>query len=83
MVLVHSAGGWRGRDESAGPMWYFDDGKLVRDATTPGTAGHHGARLPFQVETRAPENPIMKGLPPVLVKSLCCVMPGCSRVRSL
>ena len=21
-------------------------------------------------------------LPPVLVKSLCCVMPGCSRVRS-
>ena len=25
----------------------------------------HGARLPFQVMTRAPENPIMKGLPPV------------------
>jgi type 1 glutamine amidotransferase len=58
-------GGWRGRDESAGPMWYFDDGKLVKDTTTPGTAGHHGARLPFQVVTRAPENPIMKGLPPV------------------
>ena len=58
-------GGWRGRDESAGPMWYFEDGKLVRDATTPGTAGHHGARLPFQVETRAPDNPIMQGLPPV------------------
>lgn len=58
-------GGWRGRDQSAGPMWYFDDGKLVEDKTTPGTAGHHGARLPFQVVTRAPENPIMKGLPPV------------------
>ncbi len=58
-------GGWRGRDESAGAMWYFDDGKLVEDKTTPGTAGHHGARLPFQVVTRAPENPIMKGLPPV------------------
>jgi uncharacterized protein len=58
-------GGWRGRDESAGPMWYYDDGKLVRDATTPGTAGHHGARLPFQVEARAPDNPIMKRLPPV------------------
>jgi type 1 glutamine amidotransferase len=58
-------GGWRGRDESAGPMWYFDDGKLVEDKTTPGTAGHHGMRLPFQVVTRAPENPIMKGLPPV------------------
>jgi uncharacterized protein len=58
-------GGWRGRDQSAGPMWYFEDGKLVRDSTTPGTAGHHGARLPFQVVTRAAENPIMKGLPPV------------------
>lgn len=58
-------GGWRGREESAGPMWYFEDDKLVRDATTPGTAGHHGARLPFQVETRVPENPIMRGLPPV------------------
>jgi type 1 glutamine amidotransferase len=57
--------GWRGRDESAGPMWYFDNGKLVSDTTTLGTAGHHGARLPFQVETRAPEHPIMKGLPPV------------------
>lgn len=58
-------GGWRGRNESAGPMWYFDAGKLVKDTTTPGTAGHHGARLPFQVVTRAPENPIMKGLPAV------------------
>jgi type 1 glutamine amidotransferase len=58
-------GGWRGRDESAGPLWYFDSGKLVEDTTTPGTAGHHGARLPFQVVTRAPANPIMKGLPPV------------------
>ena len=58
-------GGWRGRDASAGPMWYFDNGKLVEDSTTPGTAGHHGARLPYQVVTRAAEHPIMKGLPPV------------------
>ena len=81
LVIVHAAdnafphwaaynemagiGGWRGRDESAGPLWYFEGGKLVRDATTPGTAGHHGARLPFQVVTRAAENPIMKGLAPV------------------
>ena len=57
-------GGWRGRDESAGPMWYYQDGKLVSD-TTPGKAGYHGARLPFQVETRAADNPIMKGLAPV------------------
>lgn len=58
-------GGWRGRDASAGPMWYFLDGKLVEDQTTPGTAGHHGMRLPFQVVTRDAESPIMKGLPPV------------------
>jgi uncharacterized protein len=57
-------GGWRGRTEKAGPMWYFKDGKLVSDSS-PGPAGEHGNRLPFQVETRAPEHPIMKGLPHV------------------
>ena len=57
-------GGWRGRTEKAGPMWYFRDGKLVSD-NSPGPAGEHGNRLPFQVETRAPEHPIMKGLPRV------------------
>ncbi len=57
-------GGWRGRSEKSGPMWYFKDGKLVSD-DSPGSAGSHGNRLPFQVETRAPEHPIMKGLPHV------------------
>ncbi len=57
-------GGWRGRTEKAGAMWYFKDGKLVSD-NSPGPAGEHGNRLPFQVETRAPEHPIMKGLPHV------------------
>jgi len=57
-------GGWRNRNENAGPYWYFKDGKLVGDPS-PGPAGMHGARLPFQVETRAPEHPIMKGLPPM------------------
>jgi type 1 glutamine amidotransferase len=57
-------GGWRDRTEKAGPMWYFKDGKLVSD-NSPGSAGAHGNRLPFQVETRAPEHPIMKGLPHV------------------
>jgi len=45
-------------------MWYFKDGKLVSDPS-PGPAGAHGARLPFQVVTRQPEHPIMKGLPAV------------------
>jgi len=57
-------GGWRGRKEQAGPHWYFDDGKLASD-TKPGSAGNHGNRLPFQIVTRQPEHPIMKGLPPV------------------
>jgi len=56
---------WNGnRNEEAGPYWYWKDGKLVSDAS-PGPAGEHGARLPFQVTTRDSEHPIMKGLPPV------------------
>jgi uncharacterized protein len=57
-------GGWRGRTETAGPRWYFKNGKLVSD-TTPGHAGAHGARLPFQIIVRDPDHPIMKGLPQV------------------
>jgi Uncharacterized protein conserved in bacteria len=80
LVIVHAAnnafpswpaynemtgiGGWRNRNENAGPYWHFKEGKLVSD-DAPGSAGMHGARLPFQVETRDPEHPIMKGLPPV------------------
>jgi len=78
LVIVHAAdnafpdwpafnqmagiGGWRNRSEKAGPFWYFKDGKLLSDGS-PGPAGSHGARLPFQVVTRDPEHPIMKGLP--------------------
>lgn len=57
-------GGWRSRTETAGPLWYLRDGKLVSDST-PGRAGSHGQRLPFQVTTRDADHPIMKGLPPV------------------
>lgn len=79
LVIVHAAdnafpdwqaysrmtgiGGWRNRSEKSGPLWYFKDGKLVSD-TSAGPAGSHGARLPFQVVIRAPEHPIVKGLPP-------------------
>ena len=57
-------GGWRNRDEHAGPYWYVKDGKLVSD-NAPGKAGAHGARLPFQVVAQVPDHPILKGLPPV------------------
>jgi uncharacterized protein len=57
-------GGWRGRTEAAGPYWYYKDGALVSDST-PGTAGSHGRRVPFQVTVRNTSHPIMRGLPPV------------------
>ena len=57
-------GGWRGRTETAGPYWYYKDGKLVSDAT-PGRAGSHGRRVPFQVTARNTSHPIMRGLPAV------------------
>lgn len=56
-------GGWRGRDAPAGPRWFYDNGKLTSD-DTPGPAGVHGKRRPFRITTRAPQHPIMRGLPP-------------------
>ena len=55
-------GGWRGRTEQAGPMWYFKDGALVADRT-PGAAGSHGSRLPFKMTVRDASHPITNGLP--------------------
>ncbi len=62
--LMAGIGGWRGRNQQAGPHWYFKDGKLASDSA-PGSAGNHGSRLPFQVVAREPQHPIMRGLPPV------------------
>jgi hypothetical protein len=55
-------GGWRKRDAPAGPKWYFQNGKLTSDAA-PGPAGLHGKRKPFRLTSRAPQHPIMRGLP--------------------
>jgi type 1 glutamine amidotransferase len=57
-------GGWRGRNENAGPMWYVQGGKLVPDPS-PGSAGSHGARLPYQMTAQDPQHPILRGLPKV------------------
>ena len=62
--LMIGIGGWRGRTEKDGPMWYFENSKLVSDPS-PGEAGAHGARLPFQITAREPQQPILRGLPPV------------------
>jgi type 1 glutamine amidotransferase len=55
-------GGWRGRNETSGPLWYFKVGKLVSD-TRRGSAGAHGQRVPYQMTVRDEDHPIMKGLP--------------------
>ncbi len=78
LVLVHAAdnafakwpefleisgvGGWGGRDESWGPKVRWRDGRIVLDSTTPGVA-MHPARHDFLIVTRAPDHPVMKGLP--------------------
>jgi hypothetical protein len=55
-------GGWRDRDAPAGPKWFYRNGKLESDAA-PGPAGMHGLRKPFRITARAPQHPIMRGLP--------------------
>jgi type 1 glutamine amidotransferase len=55
-------GGWGGRNEKSGPMIRWKDGQVVRD-TSPGAGGTHGANHEYAIETRAPEHPILAGLP--------------------
>lgn len=79
LVLVHAAdnsfpkwdefnkmiglGGWGGRNESNGPYVYYDnDGNLIRD-NKKGHGGAHGPKHEFKITTRAPQHPIMEGLP--------------------
>jgi type 1 glutamine amidotransferase len=60
--LMIGIGGWLGRTEKSGPYWYYHDDKLASD-TTPGNAGNHGARTPFEIVIRDANHPITKGLP--------------------
>jgi hypothetical protein len=55
-------GGWRNRNEKAGPLWYYKQGQLVSDPS-PGSAGSHGNRLPFELDVQDSDHPITKGLP--------------------
>ena len=55
-------GGWGNRDEKAGPMVRWRDGKMVLD-TIPGKAGTHPPAYDFPIVARDSEHPITKGLP--------------------
>lgn len=94
LVIVHAAnnafpgwpafnemigiGGWRGRNEKSGPLWYFKDGKLVSD-NSPGSAGAHGNRLPYRITLQNAAHPVTRSLPKVfmhLADELYCKMRG-------
>jgi uncharacterized protein len=78
LVIVHSSdnafpkwrefnemialGGWGKRNEQSGPYVRLRDGKFV-PVDSPGPGGHHGPPRPYVVTTRAPEHPVMAGLP--------------------
>ncbi len=55
-------GGWGNRDEKSGPYLRWIDGKAVQ-VTEPGPGGGHGKNQPYQIINRAPDHPIIKGLP--------------------
>jgi type 1 glutamine amidotransferase len=55
-------GGWGSRDGRAGPYWYYKENAIVKDET-PGPAGSHGARAPFEVVVRDADHPVTRGLP--------------------
>ncbi|MCU0914566.1 MAG: DUF1080 domain-containing protein [Planctomycetes bacterium] len=57
-----AVGGWGGRNEKAGPMVRYRDGKVVLD-NSPGRGGSHGPQHEFQVTVRDRFHPIVAGLP--------------------
>jgi len=56
-------GGWGNRNEKSGPYVYYRGNDIVRDDTSKGIGGTHGARSEFMVRTRNLDHPITKGLP--------------------
>ena len=56
-------GAWGNRDSLTGPyVYYNDEGKIERDPSK-GICASHGLEHEYVMNTRAPEHPIMKGLP--------------------
>jgi uncharacterized protein len=55
-------GGWGDRNEKSGPYLRLRDGVWQHDPT-PGRGGSHGKQHAFLMTTRAPDHPIMQGLP--------------------
>ncbi|MEH0154249.1 ThuA domain-containing protein [Limibacter armeniacum] len=56
-------GAWGGRDSTTGPYAFYDDAGNLHTDHVEGICGSHGMEQEFVVTARAPEHPIMKGLP--------------------
>lgn len=79
LVIVHAAnnswgnwdafnamigvGGWGDRNTNSGPYVYYDESGNMHKDPSEGACGSHGPQYEFLIETRAPNHPIMKGLP--------------------
>ena len=56
-------GAWGGRDSTSGPYVYYTDAGVLEKDHGAGICGSHGPEFEYVVTSRAPEHPIMKGLP--------------------
>ncbi len=56
-------GGWGGRNTQSGPYVYYNEDNQLKVDPSEGDCGSHGPQYEFVLETRAPNHPIMKGLP--------------------
>jgi hypothetical protein len=79
LVIVHAAnniwsdwpaynqmiglGAWDGRDSTSGPYVYYNDAGELKIDSAAGIGGSHGPEFEYVVTSRAPEHPVMKGLP--------------------
>lgn len=79
MVVIHAAsnswgdwpaynkmiglGGWGGRNTESGPYVYYDDKGSLQYDKSEGPCGSHGPQYEYVMDTRAPDHPIMQGLP--------------------
>lgn len=56
-------GAWGDRDSLTGPYVYYDEKDKIQVNPAQGVCATHGLEHEYIVTTRAPEHPIMKGLP--------------------
>lgn len=56
-------GAWGDRDSTTGPYVYYNKAGELKKDYSEGKCGSHGPEFEFVITSRAPEHPIMKGLP--------------------